>query len=308
MASDSYIVVSSVSSGKSTFINSLLGEKILPSRNQACTSKILNIKNSEDDGVCAEVLKSHGQVEEIVDVSPESIIKYQKNDDNELLTISTNFLGRIEKKIEISDTPGINNSIDLSDGKSTYKYLSTLRKATVIYIISALEIGTEDDLKALKIIEQLRKDKDIKLVILFNKIDEINLEEEDIDEIKQNITELLHHSGVTGNIPIYMISSKAALLFQLVLSERELTKNEKIEFRYLYEKFIENTFDLLYEGDIKIKAKKESKISSFFRKVFKKKRFYLIDGKEYSKENILYGLKSTGIGQVKEFLSKGIGK
>ena len=39
------VVVATMSSGKSTLINAFLGKKLMPSKNEACTAKIIRIKN-----------------------------------------------------------------------------------------------------------------------------------------------------------------------------------------------------------------------------------------------------------------------
>ena len=38
----SYLVVGTMSAGKSTFLNSLIGLEIFPSKNEACTAKVIS--------------------------------------------------------------------------------------------------------------------------------------------------------------------------------------------------------------------------------------------------------------------------
>ena len=37
-----YLVIGTMSAGKSTFLNSLIGLEIFPSKNEACTSKVIS--------------------------------------------------------------------------------------------------------------------------------------------------------------------------------------------------------------------------------------------------------------------------
>ena len=54
-------VASTMSSGKSTFINALLGHEVLPSENQACTGKLFKIENNPTEKTGKIVFKKNNK-------------------------------------------------------------------------------------------------------------------------------------------------------------------------------------------------------------------------------------------------------
>ncbi len=57
-------VVATMSSGKSTLINALLGKKLFPSRNEACTSSIIEILDTDQDMYTATVYDGNNNIAE----------------------------------------------------------------------------------------------------------------------------------------------------------------------------------------------------------------------------------------------------
>ena len=55
-------VIATMSSGKSTFVNAILGDEILPEKNEACTARALAVLNtSETMDAKAYIIKNDGK-------------------------------------------------------------------------------------------------------------------------------------------------------------------------------------------------------------------------------------------------------
>ncbi|CAD8101331.1 unnamed protein product [Paramecium primaurelia] len=100
------IFIGTTSAGKSTFINSLLGQQILPSRNQECTQNIIFIKNNEKILINEKQINSLDQAQQI-------LFEMQKNNKFEIVNIQVpslfhqQFPSDLRSRIVFVDTPGI---------------------------------------------------------------------------------------------------------------------------------------------------------------------------------------------------------
>lgn len=62
-------VVATMSSGKSTFINSIIGEEIMPEKNEACTARTMSVLDN-DSAITkkAHIIRKNG-TKEIVEIT-----------------------------------------------------------------------------------------------------------------------------------------------------------------------------------------------------------------------------------------------
>jgi small GTP-binding protein len=177
------VVVGEFNSGKSAFINALLGERFLPEGVTPTTAQIHIL----DHGASSER-----------EVSEEGVL---------LLTYPADFL----REINIVDTPGT-NAIIRSHERLTQEFVP--RSDMVIFITSADRPFTESERAFLERIREWGK----KVVVVLNKID--LLEDAEVaqvtDFIRQNALALL------GFAPeIFSISARLALKAKLADSRRE---------------------------------------------------------------------------------------
>lgn len=281
------VVVSTISSGKSTFINSLIGKSLLPSKNQVCTSRILEIVNNNDlDNYIAHITLKDGYRIDI-NVIDESIVeKYNSSELVDKVVIEGKFdwLNNYNYGFKIIDTPGINNSKSQNDYNTTFNYLDFIDKGLIVFVINATQIGTNDEKKALlEIKEKLNKNKDIKIIFVVNKMDSISRDKECPIELVKNINIYLNKLGFS-DFKTLATSSGASLIFKKFLNNETLTINEQIEFLRYYELFSGNNFDL-----------EEININSY-------KNEYTLFDKIYKNNEVRAALKNTGIHKIENEL------
>ena len=175
-------VVATMSSGKSTLINSMLGREILPAKNEPTTARTASIHNIRDAlGFTAMAYDSKGNVIEKVDPLTFEQMDRLNNDRNILAVHIFGAIPGIESKeisLVLTDTPGPNSSQCPEHQERTYKLLNADWKPMILYVINATQFGINDDKALLNKIRELvhvgdRQSHDRFLFVL-NKADEFN--------------------------------------------------------------------------------------------------------------------------------------
>lgn len=150
-------VVATMSSGKSTLINALLGQQLMPAANEATTATIVKIVDTEKDNFSAIAFdKSGNKVAEIEKVTLDKMKKL--NSDERVSTVE--LLGKIPfvkttgMKLVLVDTPGPNNSRDKRHEEMTYGMIANSDKSLVLYVMNGTQLGINDEKEFLDFICQ----------------------------------------------------------------------------------------------------------------------------------------------------------
>lgn len=253
-------VLATMSSGKSTVINALLGEDLLPNQNEACTAKIFKIiDNDKLKEYKVNALYKKGQNRKINVIDLVAL-----NNDNEVkeIIIEGDFKGIKNKQVDnilhqisLVDTPGPNNSLDSSHQEIAYELMKNKNTDYLLYVLNATQIGINDDKRILiDILDYQNKfNKNINVLFILNKIDQIDIEKEDIFEIISNTERYLKNIGFEEP-KIIPISAYASKIFKFGLEGKLKTRREKNDFHFYYD-----LFERLKLSDLKPKRKKRLK-------------------------------------------------
>lgn len=276
------VVTANMSAGKSTLINALIGKKLLQAKNEACTSREYQIiDKSFEDGLVSsfdKTLKLNVSLDEL------------KNDEKKGLDkiyIGTYFNGLEDKqRFCFIDTPGVNYSKNNEHERLTKKVIEQKDYDKLVYVINSNYLGTNDDAQYLEYITDKVKDKEI--IIVLNKLDNFNIDEDNIKESIDKVYKDLQRYGL-NNSKVCPISAYAGLLAKRKIAGEELSKIEsrKLE-NYIYQ-FEEPEYDLsiFYEDDVNILVKN-----------------YISEHKNFEKDSYLQLLNNTGILSLEYMLSK----
>lgn len=277
------LVVSTMSSGKSTLINALAGKELLPSKNSACTAKAAAIlDNDMQDEFVIHAVSSSGEYTLIEHATQKMVEKF--NDTNEVseIIIEGDIKGikNSKKAMLLIDTPGINNCMDSSHSDITEKILQEYDEGLILYIINAQQIGTYDDELFLKrIAAKLRKCPMFSIIFVINKMDTIDPQREPLDGIIKNCWQYMEEKGIENPL-IISVSSRAALLLKKVISGNELTEKDESDFALYYKRFKNDSFSLTnYIRDPELGNMNET---------------FEVDGKKYTKAALYAALQNTG--------------
>lgn len=187
-------VVATMSSGKSTLINALLGKKLMPAANEATTATIVKIIDTEKEENKFDAIaydKSHKIVEKIENVTLEKM--KELNDNTSVSTIEIfgkiPFVKSVGMKLVLVDTPGPNNSRDESHREMTYRMLEDSDKTLVLYVMNGQQLGINDEKLFLDyvsgVMEKGGKQSRERFIFAINKMDSFKPKDEGEDCIEK---------------------------------------------------------------------------------------------------------------------------
>jgi len=142
-------VVATMSAGKSTLINALLGKRLMPIGEQATTATIVKIIDKEGQkGFSAKAFDKDGElVESFNNVTLQNMLSLNNNPSisNVIIEGKIPFVQSVGMKLVLIDTPGPNNARDIRHQEMTYKMLENSDNSLVLFVINGRQTGIEDE-------------------------------------------------------------------------------------------------------------------------------------------------------------------
>ena len=218
-------VVATMSAGKSTLINSLLGQRLMPAKQEACTATITEIK--DNDAICfnAKVYDKDGNLIESHNELTYAIMeKLNANPSVSKIRTEGNipFVTSEDVALVLVDTPGPNNSRDPEHRAATYRMLSESSKTVVLYIMNATQLAVDDDNHLLShVADSMKvggKQSRDRFIFVVNKLDDFKKGEDSIEAALQKVRDYLADNGIE-NPNIYPASALTALNIRTILAE-----------------------------------------------------------------------------------------
>jgi GTPase Era involved in 16S rRNA processing len=216
------VVLGQFKRGKSTFINSLLGDRVLPTSVVPLTSIVTLLKYGEEEVV--EVLFNDGSKTTISRDQLEEYVTERGNPSNEknVKHVEVSYpSGYLKDGVFIIDTPGVGSTFE-NNTEMTYNYLPRVDAALFLLAvdppISQSEIAFLADVK----------DYVEKIFFVQNKIDYMN--EEERKESMAFSKEVIEKTLDSDSIGIYPLSAKLALEAKQSQNKKLLGKSRLPEF------------------------------------------------------------------------------
>lgn len=223
-------VVATMSAGKSTLINALLREKLMPAKQEACTATITKIKDKDLNKFRATVYdKNEGLIATYSNLNVEEMDKLNSNPKVSTIYIEGNipFVSSKDVSLILVDTPGPNNSRDPEHKAATYRMLSESSKTVVIYILNATQLAVNDDNNLLNYVSDSMKvggkqSKD-RFIFVVNKLDNFKPGEDSVTNSIEKVRKYLEDKGIK-NPNIYPAAALPALDIRTALKDIDLSK------------------------------------------------------------------------------------
>lgn len=231
-------VIATMSSGKSTLINSLLGQQLLPSKNNACTATIVRIHDRKGgQGFEGQPLGTDGR--ELAPLGPVDSAQLQRwNSDSQVQQIElsgaiANVTDNPHANLVLVDTPGPNSSRNKEHGAATRRAIKDKALPLVLYVLNADQLATTDDQSLLTLVrEEMRKGgkqaRD-RFVFVLNRIDAIDPEEQSIEESLQEARAHLRDNEINDAV-LLPVSARLAKLVRQQRSGYPLTETERYDY------------------------------------------------------------------------------
>lgn len=227
-------VVATMSAGKSTLINALLQQRLMPAKQEACTATITEIKDNDADHFMAKVLDKDGKLMQTHPKLSYEIMKQLNSNPNvSKIHVEGNipFVTADDISLVLVDTPGPNNTRDPEHKRATYKMLSDSSKALILYIMNATQLAVNDDSDLLSYVANSMKvdgkqSRD-RFIFVVNKLDDFKKDEDNVEETINKVRDYLKDNGIE-NPNIYPASALTALNIRTILAESDDDRNDDV--------------------------------------------------------------------------------
>ena len=286
-------VLATMSSGKSTFLNAVLGEEILPEKNEACTARALAVLNKPGADVPkAYICKEDGK-RYAVDLAYSDTVSKINEDESVtdiLIVKEIESLVNSSKSIVLIDTPGVNNSGDIRHAERTKEILEQLDKGVIVYLLNATQLATNDDELLLQmVIDHVNKQSNVKIIFVLNKIDMLDEDKESIPDTIDNATQYIKEHGL-NDFEIFPLSALSAKTFRMILNGKTLTKTEERYVEQSYPEYADNSKSMLQY------------VKSYNQKA---KQFFIGD-QNITEYQLRRAIENTGIIEIERMIERNI--
>lgn len=211
-------VIATMSSGKSTLINALLGQKLMPAMQEACTATITELHDKDNaDHFVARVFDADGIMlshPDPLDLPTMEVLNKDPRVSKIVADGNIPFVSSEDVSLVLVDTPGPNNARNDEHRAATFRMLSESSKPLVLYVLNATQLAINDDNALLNQVAETMKvggkqSKD-RYIFVLNKLDSFKAGEDSVESVIQNAREYLADKGIE-NPNIYPASALTAL-------------------------------------------------------------------------------------------------
>lgn len=248
-------VVATMSAGKSTLINALLGKKLMPSAQKAKTKTIVKImdKAGKEDFSAKAYDKDWRLKKELENISLNDMNEI--NDDPSISFVEVQgkipFVSSTGMKLVLVDTPGPNNARDERHRLMTYDMLADSEKSLVLFVMNSTQLGTNDEESFLSYVYETMKKtgkqgRD-RFIFVVNKMDEYKPQEDEdgagcivkaLNDVKQNLEgKGIKHPNIfpVAALPALQLRSKDKKPYELLTYKMRLDDYDCMRFENYYD-------------------------------------------------------------------------
>lgn len=213
-------VCATMSAGKSSFVNALLGYDYLPVRNEATTARVTSVYDNDHSEKLIGFTMNGDKVIRIEDNLSEKDVNVWNSDANIshiLLQGDFDNIGNNGIVVAVHDTPGTNNSGDKTHHKITMDFLSSHKMDAIVFVANVEQLCTTDEKALLKeLYEKVTAPQNIPMIFVLNKADSIDTEKESLEDVIVDYKEFVADIGFS-DAKVFPVSSKAARLLKMAI-------------------------------------------------------------------------------------------
>ncbi|MBO2608495.1 dynamin family protein [Shewanella algae] len=239
------LVAASMSAGKSSLINALLGKELLPAGNEATTAKVARITIGSKTKPNAKAYSHSGSVVATSNLlCAEQLRVWNRTDEIATFDIVIPHAGsKLHSMLSgytLIDTPGANNSRDARHKEQFIKAVKTYPKSPILYVLNATQLGTTDDAEIIRTIREINSKQSV--IFALNKVDA--LDEEKGETAKHYVSLAKKYLEGLGfkKAKIIPLMAQSALIAKKSLNHLDLGRAERNILHTELERFRENPF------------------------------------------------------------------
>lgn len=239
------LVAASMSAGKSSLINALIGKELLPAGNEATTAKVARVTVGKKVKPSAKAYSHSGSIVASNNtLCAEQIRTWNRSDEISAFDVVIPHSGRKLHSMlagyTLIDTPGANNSRDDRHKEQFISAIKAYPKSPILYVLNATQLGTNDDAEIIRTIRDNNPRQ--RIIFALNKVDA--LDEQRGETAKHYValaSKYLERLGYK-NSKIIPLMAQSALIAKKSLSQLDLGRSERNILCTELERFREHPF------------------------------------------------------------------
>jgi len=247
-------VIATMSSGKSTLLNALIGQDFLHEDTGATTATTCdiivnnNLKQFVARAIDIEATETNQNISEFLK-DWNSKANENINEEKKYPRLRLEIEGPIPNlntsnfNLNFIDTPGPNSSQHSHHKEKTFNYLKDNQNLPIVlYVLDPEKMDSNDDDSTLNEISKVFSENNQnidRVVFVYNKVDREDIEEKSIVDILNKVKGFLEKKGIK-NAKIFPVSAQYAKFAQI---ENNLTNKKKSDLRNYRDNFIHNIDD-----------------------------------------------------------------
>ena len=230
------MITANMSAGKSTLLNALLGKKVNRMQNATCTAKMHYLYNKAGED---ELIYEWDKALEL-DATQEVLMDDNEDNKTTEIHVGARFrsLTEIDTKICFIDTPGVNSSMEKEHREMSNDAIKNIKCDLLLYLFNAENIGSDDDIRHLKYVQDNYNGK---IIFLVNRMDRFKKNVDSVTETLKSVKKDLKQIGFKEP-QVYPISAYAAYLAKMSLYGEELSEDEEDDLNFLKRKLSKSEF------------------------------------------------------------------
>lgn len=232
------VFTATMSAGKSTLINAIMGHNLSETKMAACTSTVIKFHSAPIKNNLYTIIdgKPYYFFED-----PDYVRNYMKDRKTSFEVCSYFDSLFCNRKITLTDTPGIDSALNTSHKDVTRSKLTGRKIEKILYVIPVETYGSKADYNHLTYIKkEVSYDK---IIFAVNMVDRCDMENDSIKDILQEIQKHLENIGFSSPV-VCPVSAKAGLQLKRLLNGAELSDNERRSAEIFRNLFLKEEFAL----------------------------------------------------------------
>lgn len=308
------LLMATMSAGKSTLLNAILGTDLLPYGNEACTAIVYRLEDQDgtEGFICRAVIGE--TITEWQPATSELLKGFNETHMCSLVEMKGDmpFVKNIGARLVLYDTPGPNNARDIRHAQILKNVMRNQQYGLVIFLLNGTNINTNDEQALLEelltLSQEKNKNKDI--IFIVNKVDEIDDGNgESLDQVMANVRAYLKGVGFTQPTVIPTMAN-AAKLFRMAAKGERLTRHQCIELSSQLDLLRHNPYRLLRLSELNADLNNEIERGingnghSLLHKPFDHSGSLTVGNQSIRRSELERAVYSTGIHTIESILEK----
>ncbi|AFN79598.1 hypothetical protein PSJM300_17725 [Stutzerimonas stutzeri DSM 10701] len=299
------LIMATMSAGKSSLVNALIGQELLHIANEATTACHIKIEHRRGAKYFTGTCYSHSNllINRQRNISAKQVRDWNADRQVRQITLTGRFrshLGPISGLV-LHDTPGPNNSRDDQHAQLAFEAAKSVPFKTLLYVLNASQLGTYDDRNLLEKLQKKSANRgDNPFCFVLNKIDLLDPEKgEDLAEYVAKTQLYLSNLGFDNPVIIPSMAS-TALYAKKALAHEPLSRAQHMKLQQALEDFSTNKNALLEHVKAPPQVKKR-----VFQNLKRLENAHEAGRSDYqmTKENKLHQLVlCSGLGTIEAFI------